>query len=394
MPSAARVPRSIPKASAAPSPRTAPAPRSACARRPARDAPAATSTTARASASPRAAPARTSAAPPPPRPTDCGTGQVCNAVGSGCGVCVPRCNWDFVNKTSAPECPAGQVCWVDHQNLDPSSRNFGAGRCRPPCSGDSQCTNTATNPQGGPKLVCESEDLGGSLSAPRCRPDGECMDDEECPVLPSTSLTDGYCNRATLRCETDCRVGIDPTTGGEYQDCRPGNKCEVQIDGRRVCKPKTCAELGGAAVACRPGQYCCGEDLNGDGIIEPVPASTDPVSQCYDMPKPPFCTTCASDADCAGLPNPSSSPLRSLCLNAPPAPEARTPVLSSATRRRSTSPASMRRAAPPPTVRCRSAFRASRTRTATSATRAASARRTWTRRFRKASRSPGSACAR
>ena len=256
---------------------------------------------------------------------DCGAGQVCNAVGNGCGVCAPRCNWDFARKEPAPECPVGQVCWVDQPNLNPLSQNFGAGRCRAPCTGDGQCAQSVNNPMGGPDLVCQSEELaGGNQSALRCRADGECMSDDECPVLPSTSLTDGYCDRGSLTCETDCRVGIDPTTGGEFNDCRPGNKCEVQIDGRRQCMPKTCVELGGARVACRPGQYCCGEDLNGDGVIEPCPASTDPVSQCYDAPKPPFCTTCQTEADCAGLPNPTNSPLRSLCMPGP-SPDGMTP---------------------------------------------------------------------
>ncbi|MFZ5468954.1 MAG: IPT/TIG domain-containing protein [Myxococcota bacterium] len=260
---------------------------------------------------------------------DCPGGSVCDVARC---LCEAKCRWDFASKAEAPPgCPPGRVCWVDNANLDPSSLFFGAGRCRPPCSSDTDCTNTALNPFGGPRLKCASEKLAGGGDSPmRCRANGECMDNLECPESPPTVNELGYCDRASFTCKTDCRLGIDPTTAQSYADCKPSYKC-APADGGNACVLQTCAEQGGARIACRRGQYCCGEDKNGDGNADPCPPATQlGPDKCYDAPEPPFCFTCQNDDDCKnfnppayltgpgactnGSKSPSCSPLPSLCI--------------------------------------------------------------------------------
>lgn len=262
---------------------------------------------------------------------DCPGGSVCNVARC---LCEARCRWDFrpeVKGEAPPGCPPGKVCWVDQANLEPASPYFGAGRCTPPCESDEQCTNTNLNPYGGSKLKCAAEQLaGGGLSPKRCRANGQCMDDHECPDQPPESIYLGYCDRSTFACMADCRVGADPVTGQGYRDCRAGFKCVTQSSGVRECVQQTCLEQGGARMACRRGQYCCGEDKNFDGVADPCP----PVNQretnnCYDAPQPPFCLSCKSHDDCKnytppawltpcanGSKSPSCSPLPNVCVYA------------------------------------------------------------------------------
>lgn len=236
---------------------------------------------------------------------DCPFGSVCDV---GNCLCKPRCKWDFSRQElNPPGCPPGQSCWVDSANLDPNSAYFGAGRCEAPCTSNEQCQLID------PRLTCKGETVAGGESAKRCRPDGECMDDLECPELPMSSNYLGYCDRTSFTCKTDCRIGLDPVSSQPYDDCKPGYKC-LEENGMNICKQQTCVELGGARLACTTGQHCCGEDRSGDGVAEPCPtAGLDP-NKCYTAESPPFCTPCSSHADCQGLPNTNGSTLPSLCL--------------------------------------------------------------------------------
>jgi hypothetical protein len=236
---------------------------------------------------------------------DCPGGSVCNT--QRC-VCEARCRWDFATKqTAAPGCPivngVQTTCWVDNENLDPNSLYYGSGRCKPPCTSDMDCAyNATTNPHGGAKLKCAGEQLaGGGLSDKRCRANGDCMDDLECPVQPDTSMYYGYCDRGTFVCKLDCRIGNDPVTGKPYSDCRSPYGCKAD-NGVNKCILKTCVEQGGAAIACNRGEYCCGEDKNGDDAGDPCPPKSEQdLSGCYKAPEPPFCTPCMSNDDCKSL---------------------------------------------------------------------------------------------
>lgn len=223
---------------------------------------------------------------------DCPGGSVCNTQRCACE---PRCRWDFATKTtSAPGCPPNQTCWVDNENLDPASIYYGSGRCKPPCGSDVDCAfNSTTNPHGGTKLKCAAEQLsGGGLSDKRCRANGDCMDDLECPVQPDTSIYFGYCDRGSFQCKLDCRLGTDPVTGKPYNDCRAPYGCKLE-NGMNKCVLKTCVEQGGAAIACNIGQYCCGEDKNSNDAGDPCPSQNDrDLSGCYRAPSPPFCKAC------------------------------------------------------------------------------------------------------
>ncbi len=245
--------------------------------------------------------------------SDCSAGNVCDT--QKC-LCEQRCRWDYAAQDlAAPGCPANETCWVDSANLDPASIYYGSGRCHTPCTGDSDCNvASAANPQGGPNLKCGTEiTAGGGMSAARCRANGACMDDLECPELPDTSLSYGYCDKASFVCETDCRVGDNPQTMQPYQDCRPPYGC-AEDAGTRFCKLKTCFESGGAGIACVTGQYCCGEDKDNDGNPDPCPPADQLDDQgCYDAPNPPFCQTCMSAADCTNLPLPAY--LQGACAN-------------------------------------------------------------------------------
>ncbi len=255
--------------------------------------------------------------------SDCDPGSVCNT--KSC-LCERKCRWDFAQKKSVPECGPGLTCWVDSANLNPTSTFYGAGRCKPPCTDNSDCQDTTKNPQGGANLKCASEDLGGGMSDKRCRANGACMDPLECPQNPPTQPELGYCDRATFVCRTDCRVGTDPTTGKAYPDCQRGYACANDAgvpDAGNICRRQSCVELGGTKE-CARGQLCCGEDRNYDGIAEPCPATvTLEANRCYDPPKPPYCTVCNpqnGNADCAGAtfeglrPNDGGSALPSLCV--------------------------------------------------------------------------------
>ncbi len=244
---------------------------------------------------------------------DCPSGSVCSST--SCGICEPRCRWDFTKKETVPGCPPGKVCWVDEANLDPTSLFYGAGRCRPPCTSNADCAQSASNPFGGPKLICEGETLaGGGTSPMRCRADGGCMDDLECPTLPSDSHYNGYCDRGALECKTDCRLGNDPVTGQPYKDCRVPYACAAD-GGTNVCRLLTCVEQGGAVLACRQGQYCCGEDKDNDGKADPCPTTGLGLDNCYDAPVPPFCSTCMQDSDCQNLPLPPYMTGSNACAN-------------------------------------------------------------------------------
>jgi hypothetical protein len=240
---------------------------------------------------------------------DCPGGSVCSvnqpdAGANACGgVCITRCRWDFLQKDlAAPGCPSGQTCWIDSANLDATSAYFGMGRCRPACAGDADCKLSAANPFGGDNLECKGELLSsGATSDPRCRAKGECMDTLECPPAADTDIALGYCDRHTFTCKKDCRTGGDPVTGLPYTDCRPPYACAVDA-GVNVCRLQNCMEQGGASVACSRGQFCCGEDKNGDGQADPCPPTAQQGPDgCYNVPTPPFCTTCMDASDCAKL---------------------------------------------------------------------------------------------
>lgn len=240
---------------------------------------------------------------------DCPFGSVCNVAQC---LCEPRCVWNFDRKElNPPGCPPGRSCWVDPENLDPDSPYFGAGRCRPPCTDDSSCQALD------PRLVCQGEEIVGGTSDKRCRPGGECMDDLQCPQEQG-SIYLGYCDRHDFTCKTDCRTGTDPVTGQPFDDCISGYRC-VNDNGTNICKQQTCMQLGGARLGCAKGEYCCGEDRDGDGVAEPCPLTgVDPDSQCYPAPQPPFCTECMSNSDCANINN---TPLPSVCIYAGDRPD-------------------------------------------------------------------------
>jgi hypothetical protein len=284
---------------------------------------------------------------------DCSAGAVCsvnipNAGAGSCGgVCKPRCRWDFQNKQLAsPGCPPGETCWVDATSLDPSSAFYGSGRCKPPCQSNAECGLSATNPFGGTALECRAELLlGGGSDAKRCRPGGECMDNEECPELPDNQPYFGYCDRGSVnaggmltgafRCRSDCRVGQDPVTTRPYNDCRTPYACAADGGGgARVCKRLTCSEQGGAAVACSRGELCASQDRNGDGMPENpnVPTTLQNEDGCFEAPRQPgpFCKPCMNNDECAqltaetwftcanGAKNPSCSLLPSRCVGVAP----------------------------------------------------------------------------
>lgn len=259
--------------------------------------------------------------------SDCPGSLVCNALQAGqTGVCEQPCTWNFdidapANDEKAPGCPSGKVCWVDAENLDPQSPIFGRGRCRAPCTTNEQCTDTSLNVHGGPRLECAPEVVSPFPDSPnRCRPAGECMGDRQCPDV-SVPNTRGYCDRATFTCQADCRTGLDPLTGDEYErDCELGYYC-VEENGARTCEIEPCMREGGRGAACGGNSFCCGEDKNLDGVEDPCvdPATGTPVpleeNNCYTAPAP-FCATCDPTqpfTSCA-MTTPIGGDLPTLCL--------------------------------------------------------------------------------
>ncbi len=164
---------------------------------------------------------------------ECPGGTVCSVklpISSTCGgSCVPRCRWDFATRSlAAPGCPAGESCWVDSANLDPSAIAYGTGHCKPPCSSTTDCQASSTNPFGGTNLTCASELLAtGTQSPRRCRANGACMDTLECPAPAPGQPNLGYCDPASFTCHADCRTGTEPSTGLPFPDCRPPSTCVV-----------------------------------------------------------------------------------------------------------------------------------------------------------------------
>lgn len=242
--------------------------------------------------------------------SDCPGGSVCNQENR---LCQLRCRWNFDQQDNIPACAPGYSCWVDEQNIDSASPLFGAGRCKPACSTQADCAYGGTFADGGQKLACKGEHVdNASDSTARCRPNGECMDDLECPDPGASIPSTGYCDRATFTCKNDCRNGIDPTTGNPYSDCKPGYTCKTQ-NNVNSCVLQTCVEAGGAAIACPAGNFCHNEDRNNDGTPDPAPstAQKDAIG-CYPAPMPPYCQTCTDDLSCATYDNLSTLP--NLCV--------------------------------------------------------------------------------
>ncbi len=238
----------------------------------------------------------------------CPSPKICNNVPGQRGVCVDGCRWNFGNGTNGeldqPGCPNGETCWVDAKNLtQDAGRRYGVGRCKAECQTDTDCTDSASNPHGGANLRCRTEVTTGGASAKRCRPDG-CMSDFDpvCPyVLNPINPYIGYCDLYSFQCKTDCRLsGTDPITGesiivpetNQNRDCRSGFKCAANGPVNE-CILKECSENGMHRSCPMPGQFCCGADIDLDGIVDPCPATgVDPRTKCYDAPRPPFCTIC------------------------------------------------------------------------------------------------------
>lgn len=254
---------------------------------------------------------------------DCPSGSVCTARnmpdgGATCGgLCVPRCRWDFVKREAvAPGCPQGQTCWVDSENLDPTSLYYGSGRCKVACENDGDCHASSANPFGGANLKCAGEKLmDNTLTPKRCRANGECMDNEECPALPDTQPNMGYCDRGQFACKTDCRTGNDPISGVPFKDCRSPYACAAD-GGANICRLMSCVEQGGAGIACPRAHYCCGDDKDNDGKADPCPPKTQQDSAgCYLAPTPPFCTKCTDDTTCRTLAPPPYLTGANACSN-------------------------------------------------------------------------------
>ncbi len=269
---------------------------------------------------------------------DCDPGSVCNT--SSC-LCERKCRWDFAARKSIPECGPGLTCWVDSKNLDPTSIYYGSGRCHAPCKNDSECQDTSKNPNGGPNLKCAPEDLGGgSLSALRCRANGDCMDSLECPSNPPQQPELGFCDRGTFQCRPDCRIGTDPTTTKAFPDCQIGYKCDRGDAGvtdagvaLNSCVRQSCADTGGTQE-CARGQLCCGEDRNNDKQPESCPQGVSyEANRCFNPPTPPYCHICNpmnGDSDCAAYPglapNDGGAALPNLCWPAGTRPGAMEPT--------------------------------------------------------------------
>lgn len=249
---------------------------------------------------------------------DCPGGSVCNV--SAC-LCEQRCRWNFDPnvRDTVPSCGPSKSCWVDADAIDATSPYFGAGRCKGECQSDSDCSYGGSFPDGRQKLKCAGEAGKNGPSLKRCRPNGECMDTQECPDQPSESLNLGYCDRASFSCQDDCRLGVDPMTGQSFNDCKPGNKCEQKSNGTRTCERQSCVELGGARIACPASHLCNNEDRNGDGAQDPAPAGSTPDAiGCYRAPNPPYCYACEKNEDCQLPAFASQSPLPNLCIQAGP----------------------------------------------------------------------------
>jgi hypothetical protein len=278
---------------------------------------------------------------------NCPGGSVCSVnnpdagAGSCGGTCVPRCRWDFLNQELVtPGCPQGQTCWVDSKNLDPNSIFYGSGRCKPACNSNDDCKLSVMNPFGGDNLACLSEKGPNStMTAKRCRANGQCMDNAECPEERDPNVPNlGYCDRGAFTCNKDCRIGDDPVTGQPYRDCRRPYACGPD-GGMNVCRIQSCVEQGGAGNACSTGEFCCGEDKNGDGQPDPCPPRSEQNEVgCYRAPEPPFCQMCRNDQECNmkplpawltsqctnGSKSPSCSPLPMKCIIAAVNPMAQT----------------------------------------------------------------------
>jgi hypothetical protein len=256
--------------------------------------------------------------------SDCpGAHPICDQAS---GRCRDACTYDFAEKETVG-CRSDLVCNVDPIFLDPRSPNYGAGRCAQPCSSNADCQLV------GPGFICQAE----TNSQPRCRPPG-CLSDLECAPDATDSPYLSWCERSSgeCRCEGEpdsqcsCRTppaggcdqspdspGCDPLTGKPYADCKDGFKCELD-----TCVEKNCVELLGAELAgCGYDSFCCGEDRNGNGTIDDDPCTNAAgialasYGQCYQAPRPPWCGTCETDADCVGNGAPTSTKDPNLCLD-------------------------------------------------------------------------------
>jgi hypothetical protein len=205
----------------------------------------------------------------------CGTG----------GFCVPACNFDY--STGQSSCPGGQVCHVDPRLMTPGNRNFGGGKCGPPCdSGEAPYAcpaGYACEADGDPLLV--------NVRPTRCRPPlPRCVRSPDCPAVPADNSL-GWCDPATLECRSGCR---------DARDCVSGFKCVSN-----QCTQETCIEQRGANYACGRGEYCCGES----GSVAPC-ATGVAEGSCYAPPRPLWCGGCTGT-----IATPSGNrPLPSACI--------------------------------------------------------------------------------
>jgi hypothetical protein len=268
----------------------------------------------------------------PGRQVDGGTVCECVNMTCPCGPCMTDADCPqpalgvcdrTLNTCQAPclpglnQCPTvggvQQHCHVMDKFLDPTIplEYYGGGRCGPPCNTDMDCQSNYYTTPGGVPLRCEP-------NTQTCRPPlGWCIADFECNGAPHpdasvTPFCDVWADGGASCNGADCRLGTnthDMTNLVPFTDCNATYVCLLldggpptslpdasQQYGYGVCELEPCYTIGPTfQYGCAQNQFCCG---SGDAGAQNLPCT---LGQCYCAPNPPWCTSCGSNTDCAGL---------------------------------------------------------------------------------------------
>lgn len=140
-----------------------------------------------------------------------------------------------------------------------------------------------------------------------------CLDGDTCPFGLTCSPGIGCIVAEEQTAPDGGATNSDAGAGNPSQDGGPSQNPDAGV-------LQKCGEPGVSAHdSCELGEFCCGEDRDGDGKADDctnsagIPVAT--VGQCYQAPSPPWCKGCGSNQECIGGGAPTHAVYPNICVD-------------------------------------------------------------------------------